>query len=89
MAAADGAGIGDGWSIASILRRLADEFDAGTSDVVSEVSADVPHATVARSIAAITPTTPVELDVSHGGGHPVRREPLVESTSPLDTASAS
>jgi DNA repair exonuclease SbcCD ATPase subunit len=81
-----------GWSIASILRRLADEFDANESATGASPSASRPPAPaaalVARSIAAIAPTTPVELDVSPTDGHPVRREPLAAPDVTIDPVGA-
>jgi DNA repair exonuclease SbcCD ATPase subunit len=65
-----------GWSVASVLRRLADEFDVAQP---SKRSISVPASAasaIARSISAIAPATPIELDVSSGDGTPVRREPL-------------
>jgi hypothetical protein len=87
--------VGDGdagttnWSVASILRRLADEFDATESTTPRPTTLPSPVAGIARSIAAIAPTTPVELDVSSGTGHPVRREPLVEPAAPTDAITVS
>jgi len=79
-----------GWSIASILRRLADEFDANESATTSTPpTASAPAAAlVARSITSIAPSTPVELDVSHGDGHPVRREPLAAPDVTIDPVAA-
>ncbi|MFM1832072.1 MAG: hypothetical protein RLZZ461_388, partial [Planctomycetota bacterium] len=37
----------------------------------------------------IAPTTPIELDVSAAPGHPVRREPLLEPTTPTDAITVS
>lgn len=68
------------WSIASILRRLADEFDA-TDTLSSEPS---PTSAIARSISGITPNAPLEIDVSHGDGRPVRREPLAAPDAVTD-----
>jgi hypothetical protein len=89
------AGDGDGdasttnWSVASILRRLADEFDASESTIPRPTTISSPVAGIARSIAAIAPTTPIELDVSAATGHPVRREPLLEPTTPTDAITVS
>ncbi len=72
-----------GWSVASVLRRLADEFDVNQP---SKRSISVPASAasaIARSISAIAPATPIELDVSSGDGTPVRREPL--TTEDLST----
>jgi hypothetical protein len=78
-----------GWSVASILRRLADEFDANDATALAASTATSPTSTIARSIAAITPTMPIELDVSPGDGNPVRREPLVAPDQSVDAITAS
>jgi DNA repair exonuclease SbcCD ATPase subunit len=77
------------WSVASILRRLADEFDANDATTPAVSTSTPQTSTITRSIAAITPTTPIELDVSTGDGNPVRREPLVAPDQSINAITAS
>jgi hypothetical protein len=77
------------WSVASILRRLADEFDANDATAPAVSTSTPQTSTITRSIAAITPTTPIELDVSTGDGNPVRREPLVAPDQSINAITAS
>lgn len=70
---------GPNWSVASILRRLADEFDAGLrTDTPDTARSAIP--TARPMPAGLTPTRPIELDVQPGDGTPVRREPLIDTS---------
>lgn len=63
----------EGWTVASILRRLADEFDAGLATSTPPASPTPSTRPMPNGLASIRP---IELDVTPGDGTPTPREPL-------------
>lgn len=63
----------EGWTVASILRRLADEFDAGINTTPPSDAPTPPTRPMPTGLASIRP---IELDVTPGDGMPTPREPL-------------